>query len=544
MPRTNHQYSSSKQRVTDRIRRPWKEGLFYELQLNGPSPDRLMLAVPDPVKGSAKNYQRLCKEIENKDFTDFWLSDSLADSFYYRSFSWLRDCYAAGQAGQRLARKLSGGWIAAYGRYQEREWAPDIVAQRLWAIAQYGQWITQGAEATWRSSFLTSIARQTRHLSKVVAYLGTPIERLQVALSLTMMGVILPYHKKCAEQGGTLLRRELRLQLRADGGHLSRNPSFQLMLTLKLQALLSAYRAIEKHPPNFLFHTVGRATSMLEFFRCGDGHLAVFNGSDEDDAGAIAAALSNEYTGRNRIDFATQSGFQKLVGARTNVFVDTGDQSGQQELRQHDGAFAFQLTSGRQRIVVNCGGVGVFSQQKRHFSDEELQEWQQALSQSAAHSTLTVKEDIDNMSPLKEPKFFQTMAEDARGQLIEMERSGLQGVPHLTHRRRLFLSVDGDDLRGEDVLISEQGQALPDWLLRFHLHPSVKASLARDGQSVLLTTKQNMGWVFKAGGLKLSLEKSIYIGGTDRKQNSMQITAMAPSPGDGAYRAQWAFQRA
>ena len=56
-------------------------------------------------------------------------------------------------------------------------------------------------------------------------------------------------------------------------------------------------------------------------------------------------------------------------------------------------------------------------------------------------------------------------------------------VGKLLHERDLYLSLTGDDFRGEDRLIREAPgnstlMGLP-YVLRFHLHPSVKATLVQ-----------------------------------------------------------------
>lgn len=68
----------------------------------------------------------------------------------------------------------------------------------------------------------------------------------------------------------------------------------------------------------------------------------------------------------------------------------------------------------------------------------------------------------------------------------------------IIHRRRLWLSPDGGDLRGEDSFLGYEGRpvTVPDrrYIVRFHLHPTVKATLAQSGQAVLMRLPSGRGW--------------------------------------------------
>ncbi|NHK28502.1 hypothetical protein FF098_011345 [Parvularcula flava] len=548
----------------------FRDGMFYEMQLNGPAPDRMAFSLDDPYKADPERGEELIAQylealsadddgsMEAEGFVAPWLAAE-EDTVWARrlqEFSWLRELRGAGDDAREPARALALGWLTQHGIYEPEVWAPDLVAERLWAMCSHGGWLMEGADAVWRGKFLTSMARQARHLSKSVSRIDHPGSRLVAAMSLIAAGLILPYHRPCEQQGAELLRRELRLQLRADGGHISRNPSFQLMLALRLQIIIAAYEQKDLAPPNFLYHAVGRTTDMVEFFRCGDGRLAVFNGSYEDDARALAACLAHDASNRSRIDFASQSGYQRLSGARTYLFVDTGSRGRQIQTRPliagdpvtpYDSAFSIQLSDGRERIIVNCGSIETFAANEPRMTPDKLKAWHGAVSGADAHSTLCVQtaHRIGGAANQTQGRpLYHHLEEDRHGQLLELERQQVAGAPGATHRRRLYLSVDGDDLRGEDVLIAAGGHRVPPFVIRFHLHPGIKASLSRDGRSVILVTPRNEGWTFLAGKADISIEKSLYCGAGGRKQATSQLVVRPRAGGDNATQIKWAFRKA
>jgi uncharacterized heparinase superfamily protein len=114
------------------------------------------------------------------------------------------------------------------------------------------------------------------------------------------------------------------------------------------------------------------------------------------------------------------------------------------------------------------------------------------------------------------------------------------------HLRRLYLSAGGDDLRGEDVIFHPPEALARAWRIRFHLHPGVKASLARDGRSVILALPAREGWRFRTDAPVLRLEKSVYCGAGGLPAATEQIV-LAPDGlevGDReAIVVKWAFRR-
>ena len=85
-----------------------------------------------------------------------------------------------------------------------------------------------------------------------------------------------------------------------------------------------------------------------------------------------------------------------------------------------------------------------------------------------------------------------------------MSHDGYRSLYGIIHRRRLWLSADGGDLRGEDMFTGPEGRpvTVPDrrFIVRFHLHPTVKATLAQSGQAVLMRLPSGRGWRLRASG--------------------------------------------
>ena len=122
---------------------------------------------------------------------------------------------------------------------------------------------------------------------------------------------------------------------------------------------------------------------------------------------------------------------------------------------------------------------------------------------------------------------------------LETGHNGYVKTVGVLHKRNLYLSPDGEDLRGEDSI---EGSGGKDFAIRFHLHPGVHASLVQDRSAVLLKLPSGGGWQFQASGGSISLEESIYLGDGGEPRRIEQIVVSGPLHGDGA-EIKWRFHK-
>ncbi|MEX6633302.1 heparinase II/III family protein [Hyphococcus lacteus] len=526
--------------VLSKVRKAWGESPFYQAQLKGPAPDRLLFQPVDPYTPDKSVATSLAKgrlaigdeSIDCEGELDKIWDIPSADGplyAYLHEFSWLRHLSALGDDGKPPARTLMKSWLDRYERWSSESWEPFFVSERLIQLCAHHPLLLSGTDALWRSRVLACMARQTRHLARTAHRSATGFDRLMTALGLGIAGYSLPGCEGPAERGLEMARRELRIQLRPDGGHVSRNPSRQLKLALRLQALLKAIESRGFQPPGFLRHIVQRASAMASFFRCPDGRLVVFNGGYEDDARALISVQTNSGADVASVDFARHSGYHKMSSSRGLLIVDTADDSNS----GHKSAGSLHFSSGRSRIITNCGN-----------GTHRGAVWRKALAQRDAHSALSFEEGV---TPFSFRNISHRRGEEAAGQLLEFERGIMtQQGEEASYLRRLYLSANGANLRGEDVLEGLQQEVLSGVLWRFHIHPDVRASLARDKKSVILLLPNKEGWRFKSNCPDLVLDKSVYCGSGGAPTASEQIVIRAASYAlreTNVFSAKWAFQR-
>jgi uncharacterized heparinase superfamily protein len=452
-------------------------------------------------------------------------------------FEFLADLSAHGGAAARdAARTQVRAWLEANARWSPLAWRADVVGTRLAAwIAYWDELVPPApAEDALRRAMLSSLVRQTRHLARVAATELPGAARLRAVKGLVFAALALGHGARKVEAALALLERELPLQLKPDGGHVERSPAVQLAALQDLVDIRTALRAAQVPLPAGLQSAIDRMAPMLRFFRHGDGRLAQFNGTAEGFGPILDLVLSRAEAKGKPPASAPHSGFQRLQAGKTLVIVDTGAPPPRGlDDKAHAGTLAFEMSHGRERLIVNCGSYA-----------GPAAEWARAARATAAHSTLVVADT--NSSELRADGSFGRRPERIHCERQEEDGSQWVSASHdgyrqrfgLIHARELFLSADGDDLRGEDRIEGRPGSG---FTIRFHLHPDVDVSIIQDGDAVLLRLASGVGWRLRAQGAQLGLAESVYLGaGETRKTQQVVLSGHVGSQGAVV---RWAIRR-
>jgi len=450
-------------------------------------------------------------------------------------FGWLPTLAASGLGtAPGLARGLTEAWIRNFGSWAAEAWQSDVLAERVTNWLLYYGFLMTGETGAFSPLFHRALSRQIVHLRRALWLGARPTDGLAVAKGLIHAGTGIDGYSDALRQGLVVLDRSIESEILADGCHLSRNPSHQLS---SLAALLQVRAVlIDRHirPSDPLNNAIDRMVPMLRAFRHGDGRLAVFNGSNETDREPIDAVIERSGVRGRAVVNARYGGYQRLKCKNTLVIVDTGPTNPDpQPDGGHASALAFEMSVGKNRVVVNCGqttGSGAL---------------REMLRGTAAHSTVTIGDR--NSSELVpeggygERRSYSTdsVRREIDGNvLVELQHDGYRQSFGVSHRRSLYLSADGNDLRGEDVISGGGHETL---LVRFHLHPSIRISLIGEMNSAILRFGRNAGWRFQAQPGQVSIEESVYFGDGIRKRSNQIVVHCGKA--DQRATIKWRFYR-
>ncbi|MBT5050951.1 MAG: hypothetical protein HOM58_20795 [Rhodospirillaceae bacterium] len=464
-----------------------------------------------------------------------WLAAGISTEWLeaISTFDWLRDLRASGSdAARSRARALVYRWADSHGSWNAIAWQPGPLGARVANWLGHREFLLAGSDLAFQDSYFLSLRRQTRHLQRVAGFAAAGTTRIVVLKGLIYAALTFN-NPKLLSRWIRLLQKETDQLILGDGGNLMRNPSQQLAIMRHLIDIRSALRDGQQEVPHWLQTTIDRMAPMLRFFRHGDGGLALFNGSHEEEGLLLDVVLTRSEARGKALESAPHSGFERLVANRTAIIMDVGSAPppGVDSLA-HAGALSFEMSVGKDRLVVNCGA---------HQGDNAA--WIAAQRTTAAHSTVTV-EDVNSAQILEKggfggrPPTATVDRKEADGDIwIDGTHDGYQRTFGLVHERRLYLSANGGDVRGEDTLTGEGNHK---FVVRFHLHPTVRASMVQEGNAVLLRPPTGTGWRFRASGGVVSVQESVYLGqGYDVKRTEQIAVSSATQNGQG--QVKWAL---
>jgi uncharacterized heparinase superfamily protein len=226
------------------------------------------------------------------------------------------------------------------------------------------------------------------------------------------------------------------------------------------------------------------------------------------------------------------TGFHRLDAGNTTIIMDTGPAPAPSVSHDaHAGCLSFELSSGTSRIVINCG-----------MPSTGRDNWRTFARSTPAHSTLAyhnasscqfvelsaMKRLLQGAPIVSGPVHVECLREVVgSGQLLTASHDGYLDRFGIVLRRVVMLSQDGTRLEGEDTISPAPGSRVraneADYALRFHLHPSVKASRLSDARGVMLVLPNRDVWTFEALEDKVELEESVFLAGNDGPRRTAQI---------------------
>ncbi|KIL97824.1 Heparinase II/III-like protein [Paramagnetospirillum magnetotacticum MS-1] len=408
--------------------------------------------------------------------------------FTLHYFEWLADLEALGGEGREPARTLVARWLARFERFDPVAWHPYPLSLRLVSWLAHARFLCEGASPDFVSAFHRSLHRQARHLNRVWERdVGGNhlIKNLKAAIACALC---LPGHETGLDRALTELDRQLNRQILSDGCHYERSPSYHFQVLSDLEELCVLFSEAGKVVPGFLSDAVERMRPAAAFFLMAPGKLAQFNDGTVDGPERVEAVAPPALP---------RAGYWRLEAGSARLMVDCGPCCPDDlPAHAHADTLSFELYDGGVPLIANCGT----------YAYQDL-DWRNRFRGTAFHSTLTV-DDQDSAEVYgafrlgRRPRHFAASVEKGRfrGEFDGWTRFGL------IHRRSLELGASG--LAGRDEVARAAPGPRHGLAIRFHLHPSVTA--VAEGEGVRLSLPGRAVWRFKAQGLTVSLDDSVY----------------------------------
>ncbi|MEX0371393.1 MAG: heparinase II/III family protein [Tateyamaria sp.] len=476
-------------------------------------------------------------------------------------FAWLDDLAAVGDASTRtLAQTWVWGWIDRYGRGSGPGWTPDLTGRRLIRWINHALFVMRGNDAPPSKPFFQSLAQQTLFLSKRWHAAAPGLPRFEALTGLIYAGLALEGMEELAPPAVAALARECADQIDDQGGLPTRNPEELLDVFTLLTWAAAALEEAGKQVPQSHRAAIERIAPTLRTLRHSDGGLARFHGGGRGQEGWLDHALAASGV-KSRQPDGLSMGYARLSSGRTSAIIDaSAPPRPEAGYNAHASTLAFEVTSGRRPLIVNCGSGESFGP-----------DWRRAGRATPSHSALS----LDGYSSARLGDADRTTAREALidapthvpieinhapdGLRFQGGHNGYVRTHGLTHARQLELTFDGRGMAGEDMLLAlEDGEkrlfdrvmdakklsGIP-FDIRFHLHPEVNAELDMGGSAVSMALKSGEIWVFRHDGTQsLRLEPSVYLEKGRLKPRATQQIVLSGRAMTYATRVRWSLSKA
>lgn len=464
---------------------------------------------------------------------------------------WLGDLLTQGPDGARAALKLNADWRRVFGRWNGFSWSAEALERRVFNLACAARRMGAVASDVEKAQLAGDLASQARHLLDITLSADRALQRAVVA-GVAGCALAGEAGEQLIDRSMALIETQLPAAVGPDGGHASRSPETGLELLFDLLTLDDTLHQRGQAGPDCLTRSIDRLGAATRFFTLPDGRLASFHGGEAVPANRIAAALAHEEAGRRPALKAQHGGYSRLDGASLCVIMDGAPPAGGPwSVTACAQTLAIEILAGTDRLITGCA-----------WSPDAAAPQALRLTDGASTASLADASAGEPLSGLTAwglgPRLrgaarkVETRRHDSEaGVWLESSHDGWLAEFGLVHDRRIFLDPVAGELRGEDSFRRPEAAApaadpprryLP-FTVRFHLHPDARASLARDGKSVLLKGPSNQGWWLRNDALEVSVEPSAHFE-KGRARRSSQVVLTGQCRLDSGGRIRWKLSRA
>ena len=445
-------------------------------------------------------------------------------------FTWLDDLAAVGDLhAPKRAQEWTHDWVRRFGKGYGPGWTPDLTGRRLIRWINHAILLLNGQESSVSEAYFRSLAGQTIFLSRRWKAASPGLPRFEALTGLIYAGLALSGMDRHVGVAMRALAQECEAEIDGEGGLLTRNPEELHEVFTLLNWAAEALQDAGRMPGEAHVNSINSVAPVLRALRHSDGGLARFHGGGRGLDGRLDRALATAGV-RGAARHELSMGFARIAHGRTSLIIDAAPPPRRDaSANGHASTLAFELTSGRRPLIVNCGSGATFGKS-----------WRRAGRATPSHSTLGV-EGYSSSRLGAAGKLLDSEAEllidtphDVRFERAEVEGGTRIVVGHdgyiathgLTHVRTLHIGFEGRGLKGEDVLLTMTAsdkrkfdmsfdksklRGIP-YSVRFHLHPDVDATLDMNGTAVSMVMKSSEIWVFRCEGpVELGLEPSVYL---------------------------------
>ena len=432
---------------------------------------------------------------------------SIAWNCYLHSFMWIKDVRAVGTNEARIfVRQKILSWIDQSDYLSQHIWGVEVMSKRIFYLLTNLSFFFETANESFQKKFAENINKQSILLFKKIKKVKNLKNKIFISKSLLLSSLCFKNLEKNFDYSVKLLQKTIEITIK-DGMHYLRSPSEHFYFLCSILDIKNFFGNLNKELPTGLNETIKEMTLILNFFKIGDGHLAIFNKYDFIGSNKIYN-LQKKIGNKYRLPIVSEcSGFNRVSKNKLIFIMDCGSPSME---KTQAGSLSFELSYLSEKIVVNCGSPFVNNK-----------EWDDAMRSTAAHSTLNINEinssDIffEKDTTSRIAKVFSEKFNENENVWINSYHEGYKEIFSIIHKRLIHIDLKNFVVRGEDSfehIITNRKHKNLQYFLRFHIHPSIKLNVTTSKKKVFLKLRNNQGWEFICSEPKIEIHDGIYLG--------------------------------
>ena len=517
---------------------------FYNRLLDNKIPSRFFF-YPNPyLLSPLLNHKDLLIKISNEDVRNFrisFLKNKERKSIH--NFLWLNLVDRKNKL--EIIQKIIEEWILKYQNYKKNAWNENLISIRIISWISNADLILNNTQKNFNQMFYKSLVRQITFVKKNLKSVSDDNIKISYISALILSGLVFREYYNNYKLG--LKELENFIENTFDKSGFPKNRNFENLVThVQCFILVKEWmKSGQEIVPESLEEIIEKNLVCLNSLDNPMKKLPLFNGSTEKNLENFLEYLNKlNYLPKKNLKSVGQ--IQIVKNKKSTLYFDSGSPPLHTLSKDYQsGPLSFEYSNDNNKIITNCG------------YGKKISKKIQLLSKfTSAQSTLC----IDNTSVVNFKK--NNLINRAYGstinnsfKIIDVDRiedkssiklsathnAYLNKFGYLHKRTIKFLKKDSD-IEGSDHLIKKNGSTNVGFSIRFHLYPGINTVQTVSGKSILLQVNKNKSWIFSSENQQISLEKSLFLGGSKAQNN--QCIVIYGSTDDENVNINWKLKKA
>ena len=508
-------FLATKINITKKLKKVYFRTNFYNNSLKSKVPEQLYF-YPNPfLLSSLTSHKNFSFEVANIDTNMFWLKQSNErEEKSLHNFLWLN--LINRKSKDSKIQKIINVWIHKNGKYKNIVWDSSVISKRIVSWILNADIILNNTDSSFKEDFFKSIILQTNHLKKNIKFENDNCKKIEIISSILLTGLVFKDYSENYELGIKDLEKIIEIFFDNEGFPLNRNPNDLIKFSKYFILIKECIKDAQQFVPDYLDEIIDKNLKCIKSILTPHKQVPLFNGGTETNLEEYLSYIT-------RLNYKLSKS-QKKIGnlqiikdKKNYIYFDVG-QPPRKNLSSNyqSGPLSFEYFLDGDKIITNCGFGNNIS--KKAVLISKLTSAQSTLSiNDSSVVKLERNKSINNAYGNSIKTSFKILEYNFNDNDSEIGSSASHNAYESNfgyiHNREIKINKKNNVIIGIDKLIKKRESGKVSFNIRFHLYPGINAVQTISGNSILIQVKKNKSLILVSEGQKLSVEKSIFLGG-------------------------------